>query len=150
MCSDNSHRGKNNKTVIFDDIYEYEVEATREGGMGRVLILNRKSNFHTEDSLLEAIMRQPNMTDEYGFVYRKKLAAKTFKDDDLVERNKDLFERELRIWLNIDSNNVAKLLKIVFVDHKLFALMPYYNSNLREIIMTRKGCVGRKLGTATY
>jgi serine/threonine protein kinase len=132
----------NGEKIKFNDLYEYEVETIKEGGMGRVLILNRTPSSHTSEDLIEAIMHQPNMADKYGFVYREKLAAKTFKDKELVVQNKALFERELRIWLNLDTANVAKLLHVTFVDKRLFALMPFYNSNLREIITSEKGCVG--------
>ena len=130
------------KKIRFDDVYEYEIEAIKEGGMGRVLILNRTSSPHRNPFLQEMIKYQPSIADKYSIVYREKLAAKTFKDNDLVEKNKALFERELRIWLNLDTINVAKLLKVAFVDEKLFALMPFYNSNLRKIITAEKGRIG--------
>jgi serine/threonine protein kinase len=129
------------KKIRFDYVYEYEIETVKEGGMGRVLILNRISSPHRDPFLQEMIKHQPSIADKYSIVYREKLAAKTFKDNDLVEKNKALFERELRIWLNIDSVNVAKLLKVTFVGENLFALMPFYNSNLRKIITEERGCI---------
>lgn len=123
-----------NKRVRIDDIYEYEIDAIKEGGMGKVLILNRISD-EFADPHIDALMKyQPQLADQMPFKYRNKLAAKTFRDDVMVENSKALFERELNMWINIDAPNVAKLLKIVFINRKLFALMPYYSSNLRETI----------------
>jgi serine/threonine protein kinase len=122
------------KKIIIDDFYEYEIEDVKEGGMGKVLILNRLS---PSDKFHDALVDNSEFANHSSFVYRKKLAAKTFKDGDFVEKNKTLFERELNIWINIDSANVAKLLKVVFIERNLFAIMPYYNSSLREIIEKR-------------
>jgi serine/threonine-protein kinase len=120
--------------IKFDDFHEYDVADVKEGGMGRVLILNRVSGTSTEP-FLEALMKNhARLADKYSLVYREKVAAKTFKDNAFVQRNKALFERELNIWINIDVINTAKLLKIVFIQDKLYALMPFYNGNLREEI----------------
>lgn len=122
------------KKIKIDDFHEYEIEDVKEGGMGRVLILNSLSEDFTDPFIQALIKYQPRVADKFSLINRKKLAAKTFKDNDFVEKNKAFFERELNIWINIDATNVAKLLKVIFIDEKLFALMPYYNSNLREII----------------
>ncbi|MEK6684129.1 MAG: protein kinase [Nitrospirota bacterium] len=122
--------------IKFDDFHEYEVANVKEGGMGRVLILNRVSGTGTStEPFLEALMKNnPRLADKYSLIYREKVAAKTFKDNAFVQRNKALFERELNIWINIDVINTAKLLKIVFIQDRLYALMPFYNGNLREEI----------------
>ena len=126
--------GYRNQRVRIDDMYEYEIDDIKEGGMGRVLILNRISD-EFADPIAESLMKyQPQLADKMSLVHRKKLAAKTFRDDVMVEKNRALFDRELNLWINIDAPNVAKLLKIVFINRKLFALMPYYSSNLRETI----------------
>lgn len=113
------------ETIILNDIYVYEIEDIKEGGMGRVLILNRISDAR-----------------ELDFIHTKQIAAKTFKDDDYVEVNKQLFERELNIWLNFDENffansNVVKLLRTAFIKRKLFALMPLYDCSVRDLIEDR-------------
>lgn len=129
--------GYGSKRIRIDDIYEYEIDAIKEGGMGKVLILNRLSDDFTDPFTQSLMKYQPQLADKMSLVHRKKLAAKTFRDDVIVEKNKALFERELNIWINIDATNVAKLLKIIFINGKLFALMPYYSSNLREMINKR-------------
>ncbi|MGO8762723.1 MAG: protein kinase domain-containing protein [Desulfobaccales bacterium] len=111
----------NNKLLI-DNFYEYEVEKIKEGGMGIVLILKRLSNKVF-----------------YETVYLEKLAAKTFKDEFYLQDNKLLFERELNIWLNIaDIQNTTKLIKLTYIKNKLYALMPYYEYNLRDILRDNK------------
>jgi len=117
--------------IKIDSFYEYEITDIKEGGMGEVLVMSRVSNV---DPLLNAIMVNPNMADRYSFVYQNRLAAKTFKNDQFVEKHKALFEREMNIWINIDCSNVAKLLKITFIEGKLFAIMPFYDKNLSELI----------------
>jgi len=90
--------------------------------MGIVLILNRLSK-----KLF------------YETVYLDKLAAKTFKDENYLHNNKLLFERELNIWLNIsDIQNISKLIKLTYIKNKLYALMPYYEYNLRDILKDNK------------
>jgi len=108
-------------TITIDYTFKYQVEAIIEGGMGRVLILNRLSE-----------------ASPYDLLHRKKLAAKTFKNEEFVEENKEMLERELRIWIELDFPNIAKLLKVVFINNNLFAIMPFYNSNLRKIIENNK------------
>ena len=126
--------GFGNKRVRIDGIHEYEIEAIKEGGMGRVLILSRASDDFVDPFVESLIKYTPRLADKLSLIPRGILAAKTFKDDVIIENNKALFECELNIWININATNVAKLLKIVFINGKLFALMPYYSSNLREII----------------
>lgn len=108
--------------LLIDNFYEYEVEKIKEGGMGIVLILNRLS--------------KPTF---YETVYLVKLAAKTFKDEIYLQDNKLLFERELNIWLNIsDIQNITRLIKLTYIKNKLYALMPYYEYNLRDIMKDTK------------
>jgi serine/threonine protein kinase len=112
--------------------------------MARVLILHRVSGPST-DPFLEALMKNhTRLANKYSLIYRETLAAKTFKNNDFVEKNKALFERELNLWLNIDSVNVARLLKVVSVDNTLYALMPCYKYNLREIMTREVGLTDAK------
>lgn len=110
-------------------VHKYEVTDIKEGGMGRVLLLNRITD---GDRFMDAIVRRDMLVDNYSLIYRPKLAAKTFKDTGFVKKNVDMFERELNIWINIDVPNIAKLLKIDLIDGQLYALMPLYKGNLRD------------------
>ena len=98
----------------------------------QALIMERISDV---DRFMELVMNQNNLAKKCAFVYQRKLAAKTFKDNDFVDLNKSLFEREMNIWINIDCSNIAQLLKICFIRGKLYALMPFYSKNLRELIV---------------
>jgi len=138
--SDVMGEGGHGSKRIRIDYLEYEIEAIKEGGMGRVLILNRLSDKFADPHIDALVKYQPQIADEMSLVHRKKLAAKTFKDAVFVEKKKALFERELNLWINIDAPNVVKLLKIVSINEKLFALMPYYSGNLRDEI--NKGPIG--------
>jgi hypothetical protein len=122
-----------NNIIKFEGIHEYEITSIKDGGMGRVLILKRLSE-GAKEPFMEALIRNARIANKYSLVYRNKLAAKTFKNNDFVEKNGALFERELNLWLNIESVNVAKLLKVVFVNRTLYALMPYYRYNLRDLM----------------
>jgi len=123
----------NREIIKIDNFHEYEVETIKEGGMGRVLILNRVSD---GDEFLDVLVEDHSefYDKQFFHIYRKKLAIKTFKYDNFVETNRDLFERELNIWIGLDCPNIAKLLKIIYIKRQLFALMPYYNSSLRDIM----------------
>ena len=76
-----------NKSIIFDDIFEYRIIDKKVGGMGEVLILERISK-----------------PQEMDFIHKKKIAAKTFKEGDNKKGNEQFFERELNVWLNFDNN----------------------------------------------
>jgi eukaryotic-like serine/threonine-protein kinase len=109
-------------SIVFDAIYEYYIIDKKTGGMGEVLILKRIS--------------KPR---ELDFIHQDTLAAKTFKEDDNTKNNSKLFERELFIWLNFDNNifenkKIVKLLKTTFINHKLYALMPFYDQSVADII----------------
>ncbi len=70
----------------------------------------------------------------FDLTHRIKMAVKTFKDDDYAEQNRDLFERELNIWINLDHPNIATLIKVIFIKNKLYGLMPYYDYSLSDIL----------------
>jgi len=114
-----------NNSILFDEIFEYRIVGKREGGMGEVLILERIS--------------------EHGalayFIHQKKLAAKTFKDH--IKANKDSFEREISIWLNFhdyvfQQSKIVKLLKTTRIRNKLYALMPFYDGSVSDLIKNQK------------
>jgi serine/threonine protein kinase len=108
------------KTIIFD-YYKYSIERTIEGGMGKVLVLNRLSE-----------------ASPFDLTHRKHLAAKTFKDGEFVEQNRDFFVKELNIWLKLDFPNIAKLHKVVFIENNLFGIMPFYDTSLRNKLQKEK------------
>jgi serine/threonine-protein kinase len=67
------------------------------------------------------------------------LAAKTFKENNNVKINFELFKRELNIWLNFDknvfeNNKIVKLLRTTYIHQKLYALMPFYEKSVSDII----------------
>lgn len=120
-----------NKSIIFDDIFEYRIIDKKVGGMGEVLILERISK-----------------PQEMDFIHKKIIATKTFKETDIKENNEKLFERELSIWLNFDNNvfenkKIVKLLRTTYIHQKLYALMPFYQRSVAEII-TEKGRIELK------
>jgi len=115
-----------NKSIIFDEFFEYRIIDKKAGGMGEVLILERIS--------------EPQ---EMDFIHKKRIAAKTFKEGDNKKDNKQFFERELNVWLNFDNNvfenkKIVKLLRTTYIRQKLYALMPFYQQSVAEII-TEKG-----------
>jgi eukaryotic-like serine/threonine-protein kinase len=104
--------------LIIDDFFEYEIEEIKEGGMGIVFILRRLSD-----------------ASPFDLTHRIKLAVKSFKDNDFVDHNKDLFERELIMWINLDHPNIAQLIKVIFIKNKLYGLMPYYDYSLGDVLI---------------
>ena len=56
--------------------------------MGRVLILNHLSEDFTDPFIQSLIKYQPRVADKFSLINRKKLAAKTFKDNNFVEKTK--------------------------------------------------------------
>jgi serine/threonine protein kinase len=93
------------------------VVGIKEGGMAFVLIVERITDAPFYDDL-----------------HKKKLAIKIFKHPTRANVNPELFEHELKVWIQIDSESVAQLLKIVLLRDTISAIMPYYPSDLRQII----------------
>jgi len=113
-----------NTSIIFDEIFEYRIIGKKTGGMGEVLILDRIS--------------KPSALD---FIHQKRIAAKTFKEQHTS--NKKNFEREISIWLNFhdyvfQQSKIVKLLKTTHINSKLYALMPFYHSNLSDLIKDKE------------
>lgn len=111
-----------NSSILIDGIFEYRLVDKREGGMGKVLILERIST-----------------AQEIDFIHQKKLAAKTFKTNFLDDKSQKLFEREISIWLNFadsifQNDFIVKLLRTTRIKNKLYVLMPYYEKSLADII----------------
>lgn len=68
-------------------------------------------------------------------LYPRRMAAKTFKDD--VGQNtdiKNLFLRELDIWLTLDVEGVVPLLKVSTIKNRYFALMPQYDKSVADML----------------
>jgi len=103
--------------VTIDEGFEYEVTNILEGGMGRILFLRKLSS-----------------ADAFDFFHRSELAAKTFKDGQFSERCRAILERELNVWLSLDCQNIATLLRVSHVNHALFAIMPLYQCSVRQML----------------
>jgi len=109
------------ETLRIHELFEYRITDVKEGGMGRVLILERTSE-----------------ASPFDFVHLRQLAAKTFKDTEFVIENRDLFERELNIWMELSVDNAVPLLAVVFIRGRLYALMPLYEHSLRDLLTSMR------------
>jgi eukaryotic-like serine/threonine-protein kinase len=103
--------------IRLDELFAYKVVEIKEGGMAFVLIVERITDVPFYDDL-----------------HRRKLAIKIFKHPTRANVNPELFEHELKVWIQIDSENIAQLLKIVFLHNTISAIMPFYPCDLRKII----------------
>jgi serine/threonine protein kinase len=93
--------------------HRYRIEEVREGGMGRVLFLTRL----TEVKFLDRL-------------HRPKLAIKSLKE--AASEHSELFLRELNTWISLRVPAIAELLLVTPIRGKLSAVMPWYESSLRE------------------
>ncbi len=103
--------------IRLDELFAYRVVGIKEGGMAFVLIVERITDAPFYDDL-----------------HRKKLAVKIFKHPTRANVNPELFEHELKVWVQIDSESIAQLLKIVQLRDTISAIMPYYPSDLRQML----------------
>ncbi|MBM3150708.1 MAG: hypothetical protein FJZ96_00655 [Chloroflexi bacterium] len=118
--------------LIVDQLYKYEIDQVLEGGMGRVYLLTRKSNIG-ESSLDNNLYEKSFLQDAFKFPYRKKLAAKTIKENSLLRD----FERECIIWLGLNGVGIAPLLKVAKINGIIYALMPRYSYSLRDLLRSQ-------------
>ena len=56
---------------------------------------------------------------EFGTIYGRELAVKTFNVEDETE-----VTRELCIWASLDHNSIVPLIRIARLDFRLAAMMP--------------------------
>jgi len=111
---------------------KYKVIDYKEGGMGRVFILEK---IDKQPGTVESHSFYSRRTqDKFKFIDRDLLAAKTIRSPDL----RDLFLRELNIWISLTQPGIVPLLKVAKEDNELFGIMPAYEYNLREYIGTHR------------
>lgn len=97
--------------VLVDD-RTYNVVSVRNGGMGRVW-------------LLEQAFEEP-----FDIIYRRRIAVKTF---DFV-KNQRAIEKELNIWISLDNPYILPLMKIGSLDYRLAAIMPLLEGSLADLL----------------
>lgn len=102
-----------------DLLYEYKVIDIKEGGMAIVLVCERQT---------EAPF--------FDLIHRKQIAIKTFKSGPLPI-NSALFEHELKVWINLENQNIVPLLKVLYEKGRLIAIMPFYRETLRTILNSK-------------
>jgi serine/threonine protein kinase len=117
-------------TIALSRLERYEVIDRKEGGMGRIYILKRLN-----EQPLPSSHGSRRMQDEFRFVYRDFLAAKSIKSNELESQ----FLRELNIWITLKPPGIAPLLKIIRADGALLGVMPAYECNLREYMKANIG-----------
>lgn len=104
----------NSKQVLVDD-RTYSVISVRNGGMGRVWLLEQ-----TFDHSLDPI-------------YRRRIAVKTFD----FMKDEQAIENELNIWISLDHRSIVPLRKIGRLNYRLAAIMPLLDGSLDDVIQAR-------------
>lgn len=107
------HVRKEEKVLV--DAKTYSVMSVRNGGMGRVWLLEQ------------------TFDDPFDPIYRRRIAVKTFD----FMKDEQAIENELNIWISLDHRSVAPLKKIGRLNYRLAAIMPLYDGSLDDIIETR-------------
>lgn len=102
------------KQVLVDD-RTYSVMSVRNGGMGRVWLLEQAFD------------------DSFDPIYRRRIAVKTFD----FMKDERAIEHELNIWISLDHSSVLPLKKIGRLNYRLAAIMPLLDGSLDDFIETR-------------
>lgn len=102
------------KQVLVDD-RTYDVVTVREGGMGRVWLLEQRTHEGQDP------------------IYRRRIAVKTF---DLVKDERAV-EHELNVWILLDHPSVLPLKKIGRLNYRLAAIMPWLTGSLDALLEER-------------
>ncbi len=102
------------KHVLVDD-RTYSVMSVRNGGMGRVWLLEQAFD------------------DSFDPIYRRRIAVKTFD----FMKDERAIEHELNIWISLDHTSVLPLKKIGRLNYRLAAIMPLLDGSLDDVIETR-------------
>ena len=89
-------------TVALVDGIRYTVKDVREGGMGKVYLLER-------------------LDGHFSVIYRRELAAKTFQP----HFSRKEIRRELDIWMHLHHSNILPLNAVGHIDDELAALSPW-------------------------
>lgn len=106
--------GSKTKQVLVDD-RTYSVMSVRNGGMGRVWLLEQ------------------TFDDSFHPIYRRRIAVKTFD----FMKDEQAIERELNIWISLDHPSVVSLKKIGRLNYRLAAIMPLLDGSLDNVIEAR-------------
>ena len=102
------------KQVLVDD-RTYSVMSVRNGGMGRVWLLEQ-----TFDDSIDPI-------------YQRRIAVKTFD----FMKDEQAIEHELNIWISLNHRSVVPLKKIGRLNYRLAAIMPLLDGSLDDVIEAR-------------
>lgn len=102
------------KQVLVDD-RTYSVMSVRNGGMGRVWLLEQTFD-HSFDP-----------------IYQRRIAVKTFD----FMKDEQAIEHELNIWISLNHRSVVPLKKIGRLNYRLAAIMPLLDGSLDDVIEAR-------------
>ena len=102
---------KKTNQVLVDD-RTYNVTSVRNGGMGRVW-------------LLEQAFEEP-----LDPIYKRRIAVKTFD----FAPDQHAIERELNVWITLRHDSILPLLKIGRLNYRLAAIMPQMNGSLDDLL----------------
>lgn len=102
------------KQVLVDD-RTYSVMSVRNGGMGRVWLLEQAFD------------------DSFDPIYRRRIAVKTF---DFMNDERAI-EHELNIWISLDHSSILPLKKIGRLNYRIAAIMPQLDGSLDDVIKER-------------
>lgn len=102
------------KQVLVDD-RTYSVMSVRNGGMGRVWLLEQ------------------TFDDSFDPIYRRGIAVKTFD----FMKDEQAIEHELNVWISLDHRSVLPLKKIGRLNYRLAAIMPLLEGSLDDVLEAR-------------
>lgn len=97
---------------VLIDHKSYDVVSVRNGGMGRVWLL------------------QQAFDESYDPIYRRRIAVKTF---DFTEDERTV-ENELNIWISLTHPFILPLIKIARLNYQLAAIMPLLRGGLDDVL----------------
>lgn len=96
--------------IIHLDDKTYNVVDTKQGGMGRVWLLENAFD------------------DSYDPIHKSRIAVKTF---DFTPQHFAI-EQELNSWVTLDHSNILPLLRIGRLNYRLAAIMPWLQGTLED------------------
>lgn len=108
----------NSHAAVYLDGIQYNVDAQRAGGMGKVWLLSASPGH------------------QFDPIYRRQIAVKTFNEE-IPESD---VRRELDVWITLDHDRIVPLRKIGSMDFRLAALMPRLQGSLDDHL-ERVGCL---------
>jgi serine/threonine protein kinase len=110
------------RQVLVDD-KTYSVMSVRNGGMGRVWLLEK------------------TFDDSFDPIYRRRIAVKTFE----FMKDEQAIEHELNIWISLDHCSVLPLKKIGRLNYRLAAIMPLLDGSLDDVIEARGSLIEQEV-----